>query len=174
MWMGRRAEEEKQRTATSPTAAERSASGSLRVLYLQPCIRLGGAERQAVNAICRLPGSGIEVVPVVGPTPLLCRWLETQGVRGTILSRAFPALGRAGLGLGRWRRYLGSLHRLADQVEGIVRDGAIDLVVAGAPGAWLAASRAARRAGVPVVWRADGSSPGVVPLPALRLWASLA
>src|SRR5207253_106534 len=53
----------------------------LRILYLQPCPRLGGAERQAATAIPQLGRFDIDVVPVVGPTPLLCRWLE-QGPGG--------------------------------------------------------------------------------------------
>jgi glycosyltransferase involved in cell wall biosynthesis len=154
----------------------RPARDHLRVLYLQPCVRLGGAERRAATAIPWLPRSNIEVVPVVGPTPLLCRWLEAQGVRGTILSREFPAAWPDGTGpnFGRLRRYLRSLLSLADQVESIVRDGDIDLVVAGGPAAWVSASQAGRRLGVPVVWRADGSTLSLIPAAALRLWSALA
>jgi glycosyltransferase involved in cell wall biosynthesis len=153
----------------------RCESTALRVLYLQPCTRLGGAERRAVTAIAGLPRSGVDVVPVVGPTPLLCRWLEAGGVRGTIVARSFPPASSAGSGprLAALRVQLRCLRRLAAQVESIVRDGAIDLIVAGAPAAWVAAGPAARRLGVPVVWRDDGSTEGALPAAALRLWATV-
>ena len=147
----------------------RAPRARLRIVYLQPCARLGGAQRQAATTIAHLGRWNIDVVPVIGPTPLLCRWLEPQGVRGTIVSRAFPpgwAPGRFA-SLAAVPAYLSGVRRLADQVESIVRDGDIDLVMAGAPSAWLAASRVAARLQVPVVWRTDGSTPGMLAAAAL-------
>jgi glycosyltransferase involved in cell wall biosynthesis len=146
-----------------------------RIVYLQPCARLGGAERHAATAIAGLARSELEVVPVVGPSTLLCRWLEPGGVRGTILSRAFPPAWPTGsrARLESLRPFLRALRRLADQVESILRHGGIDAVIAGAPVAWVAASRAGRRLGIPVVWRHDGSSPGPCASAALRLCSAL-
>jgi glycosyltransferase involved in cell wall biosynthesis len=146
------------------------------VAYVLPSRHLGGSERQASAVIPRLPALQIDVLPVVGPTPLLCRWLEQKGVRGTILSRAFPDA-RYELTVPRlmvWRGYLTSLRRAAGELTDLVRDGGIDLVLAASPFAWLAATRVARRLGVPVVWRADRTRLGSRPALTLALCAAAA
>src|SRR3954447_15518803 len=110
----------------SPGAEQRSRRP--RVVYLQPCPRLGGAERHAATAIAALARSELEVIPVVGPSPLLCRWLEPRGVRGTIVSHAFPGAWPTGprARIEALRPFLRAVRRLADQVEGILRAGDVD------------------------------------------------
>jgi glycosyltransferase involved in cell wall biosynthesis len=162
------------RDEDAPVEAPRT--GGLRIAYLQPCSHLGGSERQAAAVIGRLPAHDIDVVPVVGPSPMLCRWLEQHGVRGSILLRSFPT-GHREDGEA-WhssvRGYLRRVRQTAEQVEALVRDGGIELVVAGSPFAWLAATRVARKLGVPIVWRADGTRLEPLPAAALRIWAALA
>src|SRR5688572_16789438 len=74
----------------------------MRIAYVQACQGFGGAGRQASVAISRLAPWGIEVVPLVGPSPLICRWLAQQDVRGCILSGAFPPGWPAARGAERW------------------------------------------------------------------------
>jgi glycosyltransferase involved in cell wall biosynthesis len=141
----------------------------MRVAYVQACDGLG-AERQASLIISRLGAFGIEVVPLLGSDPRLCRWLAEQDVRGAILSRALSAprsnrAGDRGRGPG-WD--LGGAPAVSAQIEAIVAEGAIDLVLAAGPCAWMAATRAARRQGIPIVWHAEGREPG--PLQAVGLW----
>ena len=103
----------------------------MRVAYVQGCESLGGAERQASLAIARLPPWGIDVVPLVGPNPLVCRWLDEQDVRGTILSRDFPPGWPHAQGVERLAlpgRYLSAARKVGDQIESIISEGAIDLV----------------------------------------------
>jgi glycosyltransferase involved in cell wall biosynthesis len=142
------------------------------VLYVQPCATFGGAARQASIAVARLGAWGMEVVPLVGPGQTVCRWLEEQDVRGTILSRDFPDVAaevEAPLAApGRNRR---SVRRISERVESLVRDGAIELVIASGPFSWRAATAPARRLGVPVVWRADGELGGRLAEAALWLWS---
>jgi glycosyltransferase involved in cell wall biosynthesis len=144
----------------------------LRVLYVQPCATYDGAARQASIAVARLGLSGMEVVPLVGPSQLLCRWLEGQDVRGTILSRDFPGVAaELDAPLSVPGRNRGCVRRISERVEALVRDGAIDLVLACGPFAWRAATAPARRLGVPVVWRADGLLSGRIAHAALWLWS---
>jgi glycosyltransferase involved in cell wall biosynthesis len=146
----------------------------LRVLYVQPCATFGGAARQASSAISRLAAWGVEVVPLVGPSRLLCRWLEEQDVRGTILSRDFPGPAReldSPLAIPGYNRHC--VRRIAERVEALVRDGAIDMVLASGPFAWRAASAAARRLGVPVVWRADAAPTGALAEVSTYVWSHL-
>src|SRR4051812_5593017 len=117
--------------------------GALRVAYVQACEGFGGSARQASVAIARLADWDIEVAPVVGPHPLLCRWLAAEDVRGAIVSRAFPPGWPDARGAERWalpRRYLGHARRVAREVAAIVDDGSIDVVLAAGPFAWLAAT----------------------------------
>lgn len=155
---------------------EAHGSNRIRVLYLQPCEAFGGAERQASTAIPRLAQWGIDVVPLVGPNPTLCRWLDAQQVRGTILSPDFPGAWPKVRGLRRlalpWR-YRRCLRRVAEQVEALVIDGGIDLVFAAMPFSWLAATEAARRVDVPIVWRAGGTMIGPAERALLWSWARL-
>lgn len=146
------------------------------VLYLQPCSSFGGAERQASTAIPRLGAFGIDAVPLVGPNALICRWLEEQAVKGTILSRDFPGAWPAARGLGRLAlpaRYLRCQRQVAEQVEALLREGAFDLTFAAMPFSWVAATAASRRLGVPIVWRAGGTAVSATASVALRLWARL-
>ena len=51
-----------------------------RLLYVQPCSSFGGAERQASLNVPRLRESGFDVLPLVGPSQTIVRWLNDNGV----------------------------------------------------------------------------------------------
>jgi glycosyltransferase involved in cell wall biosynthesis len=133
----------------------------LRVLYLQPCACFGGAERQASIVIPQLLRSGIQVIPLVGPAATIVRWLEDQGVDDVVRSDCFPGTWdspRPGDQLAALGRYLRCLRGLHAEVDRLIAERGIDLVFAAMPFSWLAATPAARRHGVPVVWRAGGTA----------------
>lgn len=147
-----------------------------RIAHVQACEGFGGAERQASVAIPRLASWGFDVVPLVGPTPLICHWLAQQDVRGCLLSRAFPPGWPDATGAERWAipgRYRRAARKVAEQVDSIVAQGSFDLVLAAMPFAWYAATAAARRHGVPVVWHADRAALGAGQAAALWTWAHL-
>jgi glycosyltransferase involved in cell wall biosynthesis len=146
----------------------------MRILYLQPCSSFGGAERQCATMIPRLGELGFDVVPLVGPNGLIARWLDEQGVTGTLLTRDFPGAWPTARGVARLRlpaRYARCRQRIADRVEEIVRGGAVDLVFAAMPFSWAAATAVCRRAGVPIVWRAGGTVIRPLESAALAAWS---
>jgi glycosyltransferase involved in cell wall biosynthesis len=159
----------------SLSARVRRPPGPLRVLYLQPCASFGGAERQASIVIPRLLRAGVDVVPLVGPAPTIVRWLNDQGVDGVVRTDSFPGqwstpqLGDQVLSL---RRYWRCLRGIAAEVDRLIVGRNIDLVFAAMPFSWLAATGAARRRGVPVVWRAGGTAVHALARSVLRAFAS--
>ncbi len=146
------------------------------MLYLQPCTTFGGAERQASILSPRLERWGLEVLPLVGPGTTVVDLLKEQGVSEIILSKSFPGGWDPPRGWERalqpWRYYR-SIKAVQAEVEALIAERRIDLVMAAMPFSWIAASRAARRRRVPIVWRAGGTRIREVEKPLLHLWASL-
>lgn len=145
------------------------------MLYLQPCTHFGGAERQASTVIPLLPDWGVDVVPLVGPNPTIRDWLEERGARDVILSSSFPEEGLKARGLEKLAvpfRYLRGKAALGDEVESILRRQHFDLVFAAMPFSWVAATDAAHRCGVPIVWRSGGTMLDRWLKPVLKLWAA--
>jgi glycosyltransferase involved in cell wall biosynthesis len=150
--------------------------GPPRVLYLQPCASFGGAERQASIVIPRLMQAGVDVLPLVGPAATIVRWLREQGVAEVIRSDAFPGSWSTPHLLDQLRalpRYGRCLRALAGEVDRLIVQRRIDLVFAAMPFSWLAATGAARRRGVRVVWRAGGTAVHALAKPVLRAFASV-
>jgi glycosyltransferase involved in cell wall biosynthesis len=146
----------------------------MRILYLQPCASFGGAERQCATMIPRLGELGFDVLPLVGPNGLIARWLDEQGVTGTLLTLDFPGAWPPARGVARLRlpaRYARCRRRIAERVDDIVRSAAIDLVFAAMPFSWAAATAVCRRAGVPIVWRAGGTVIRPLESAALAAWS---
>jgi glycosyltransferase involved in cell wall biosynthesis len=129
----------------------------LRVLYMQPAVDFGGAERQATYLMARLPQHGIEVVPLVGPGQLIVDELERLGVRA-IHHAGFPCdelaprstLQRAQL-VSRWVR---AFFHMSRELAVILRRHPCDVVFASRPFSWVVGGRVGTLLGVPVVWRA--------------------
>lgn len=118
----------------------------------------------------------VEVVPLVGPSTTVVRWLEDQGVQEIIHSRSFPGGWARPHGLGRLSlplRYYRCIREVGAEVERLLWTRGIDLVFAAMPFSWIAATEPARRLGVPVVWRAGGTLIGPFERPILRAWAAL-
>jgi glycosyltransferase involved in cell wall biosynthesis len=157
-------------------AVVRLRNNDCRVLYLQPCASFGGAERQASIVIPRLAAYGMHVLPLVGPNACICRWLEEQEVTATIRTDHFPGgwvkprgFARVSLLYRYWR-----CHRAMARLVGELIDAhAIDVVVAAMPFSWIAATKPARARGVPIVWRAGGTSIRGVHKPLLRMLSLL-
>jgi glycosyltransferase involved in cell wall biosynthesis len=148
----------------------------IRVLYLQPCASFGGAERQASIVIPRMKEWDIEVIPLVGPSRTIVRWLEDHGVSETVLSTDFPGNWRKPRGLGRLSlpyRYLRCKQQLGAEVERLILELGVDLVYAAMPFSWVAATPPARKHGVPIVWRAGGTLIRPVEKVILRSWARM-
>lgn len=147
----------------------------IRVLYLQPASLFGGAERQAATVIPLLRRSGIDVVTLVGPGRLAVDWLQERGVQDIVYTLDFPGGWRKPRGLERltlpWR-YVRCRQRIAAEVERLVEERHVDLVYAALPFSWIAATPAARRRGVPIVWRAGGTEISPAVRTALRGWSA--
>ena len=120
--------------------------------------------------------SGIDVLPLVGPAPLMARWLRTQGVDEVIHSEGFPGLWQDTGHLDRLlhpARYHRCWQQVREEVGRLLDQRDIDVVLAAMPFSWLAATEAARARGIPVVWRAGGTRIHPLFKPLLRAWASL-
>jgi glycosyltransferase involved in cell wall biosynthesis len=132
----------------------------VRILYLQPAPLFGGAERQAALTTMLLPRFGVEVFPLVGPGHIVADWLRECGVAEIHETSHFPGGWRKQRGLGRLTlpaRYVDCGLRASAEIERLVGEHAIDLILASLPFAWITGSLVARRAGLPIVWRAGGT-----------------
>jgi glycosyltransferase involved in cell wall biosynthesis len=160
----------------SPNRAWRPPAPALRVLYLQPCAAFGGAERQASIVIPDLRREGIDVLPLVGPSETMVRWLQDRGVDEVIRSDAFPGLWSTPDPFEQARQlpaFYRSIRALSREVDALITTRDIDLVVAAMPVSWVAATRPARRHGIPVVWRAGGTMVHRLHRPVLKGFAAL-
>jgi len=147
-----------------------------RILYVQPCSSFGGAERQASLSVPRLTSLGFDVLPLVGPGDTIVSWLQENGVDDLVLSADFPGGWPRPRGLARMSllgRYWRCLRRVRAETERLVRSRRIDLIFAAMPFSWLATTRVARKAGIPVIWRAGGTEAGLVSRTVLSAWATL-
>lgn len=148
----------------------------LRVLYMQPAVEFGGAERQATYLMAGLPRHGVEVVPLVGPGRRLVDELERLGVHAIHhpgLPSDAPAprstLERAQL-VSHWVR---SFFHMSRELLDIVRRHPCDVIFASRPFSWVVGGRIGTALGLPVVWRAGTLFNHSVQPPWLRLSARL-
>lgn len=139
------------RNAAGPTAPRR-------VLYLQPTIEFGGAERQASLVLPLLADHGFEATLVMGPGDGLARWLSRRGFERFHRSQHFP--GPEPFSLLRLCGIFSQLERLLDELDGLHARTPFDVVVGSLGFGWAAAGLCARRWGVPSVWRAGGITLG--------------
>ncbi|HVZ31407.1 MAG TPA: glycosyltransferase, partial [Polyangiaceae bacterium] len=147
-----------------------SSSKRVRVLYLQPAPLFGGAERQAALAAALLPEFGVDVIPLVGPGRVIAEWLREAGVRDLHETQDFPGGWRKQRGVRRATlpyRYLACGMRARAQIERLVQSEQADVILASLPFAWITGSLVARRARIPIVWRAGGTRLNVVQKTAL-------
>lgn len=147
-----------------------------RLLYVQPCSSFGGAERQASLNVPRLAHSGFDVLPLVGPSQTIVRWLNDNGVDDLVHTNDFPGSGPK---LHGWSRaqipyiYVRAVHRIAERIETLVRERHIDAILAAMPFSWVAATPVARRLGVPIIWRAGGTEISTAEKLILAAWAAV-
>jgi len=134
----------------------------MRVMYVLPTQAFGGAERQALLHIRRLPDYGIDVLPVVGPGQPMCRALEQAGVTDYVFLDDVPEETHSQLSLwGNVRycaRYFSTARRASQRLVGLARSGSVDAIFAARTIGWLVSARAARRLALPLVVR-HGSRP---------------
>jgi glycosyltransferase involved in cell wall biosynthesis len=130
----------------------------VRVVYLQPAERLGGAERQAVLSIKHLPAFGIEVIPVVGPGEPILRALRSAGVTDYFYCPEFPpGFEGPATPLQRFQRrahHVTAHFLLRDRILEIARQHGAELIYASRPYGWVVGGSVAMHLGVPSVWRA--------------------
>ncbi len=147
-----------------------------RLLYVQPCSSFGGAERQASLNVPGLANAGFDVLPLVGPSSTIVRWLNDNGVEELIHAMEFPGGGPKLTGWARARIpfvYVRAVHRIAERIEALVRGRQIDAILAAMPFSWVAATPVARRLGVPIIWRAGGTEIHPIERAILTAWAAL-
>jgi glycosyltransferase involved in cell wall biosynthesis len=145
-----------------------------RILYVQPSELFGGAERQMAAVLPELQNQGVEVTALVGPGPTIVDWLKAAGVKDIVASRSFPRDQSDARGveqLVRAGEFVAQTSVVEQEIEALIEDRRVEAVVAGMAFSWVAATPAARRAGVPVIWRAGGMELSSVERVALRLWA---
>ncbi|MFM2153815.1 MAG: hypothetical protein RL199_2250 [Pseudomonadota bacterium] len=130
---------------------------SLRLLYVQPAVSAGGAERQASLLAAALRGEGIETTVVSGPGRVLDAWLSAAGVPHR---RSPHFAGRGGWRPRRWPKSVGRLASLLDQLDRLHEHMPFDVAVGSLGEGWAATGLFGRMHGVPVLWRAGGVSLG--------------
>jgi glycosyltransferase involved in cell wall biosynthesis len=131
----------------------------IRLLYVQPAPLFGGAERQAAEQASYLPEFGIDVTVMAGPGQAIIDWLRDSRASHVIHSANFPGGGPPKRGPSRLLVPLSFVTlglRARAELEQIVRQQPIDVMLASLPFAWITGSLVARRAGIPIAWRAGG------------------
>jgi len=172
------------RHGTTPTGARSAPAPALQsqafmltrrhVLYVQPSELFGGAERQVAALLPQLQRQGMAVTALVGPGHTIVDWLREAGVKDIVRSPSFPRDHSDARGLGwlaRSRQFVAQAGVIGREVEALIDDRGIDAVVAGMAFSWVSATPAARRKGIPVIWRAGGMELSAVERPLLQLWA---
>jgi len=129
----------------------------MRVLYVQPAISAGGAERQASLLADALRRAGLAPLVVSGPGFVLDGWLEALRLEHRH-SGAFA--GPDGWRPRRWPASLARLASLLDTLDALHAEHAFDAVIGSLGEGWAAAGLFGRRHGVPVLWRAGGITLG--------------
>jgi len=130
-------------------------SRATKVLIVVPAEGFGGAERQAITAIRRLPDYGIETLAVVGPGRNIVDALERAGVRNYAYTPHFPGQPRPGAGTPRrFVEYSGCLLEASRLTARVAAEHDVSLIYAFRTFGWLVAGLAGHWDNVPVVWRA--------------------
>lgn len=97
---------------------------------------------------------------MVGPGPIVADWLRECGVRDIVETKNFPGGWKKQQGFGRltlpWR-YLDCGIQARAEIARMADTRGIDIVLASLPFAWITGTLVARRAGIPIVWRAGGT-----------------
>ncbi len=151
-------------------------ANQLSALYVQPAVAFGGAERQAATNLPLLARQGIDVTAVVGPGTDLLGLLAERGIDDYVHAPAFdPEIYAEGLSrLTVPGRYVWSWARSAALIADVARQRAANVMFAALPFGWIAATPAARKLGIPIVWRAGGTemttTQRVLLHAALRVW----
>jgi glycosyltransferase involved in cell wall biosynthesis len=130
------------------------------ILYMQPSELFGGAERQVAALLPHLVQQGMQVTALVGSGHTIVDWLRAAGVQDIVHSPRFPRDWAESRGLervARARDFVRCAAQAEREVESLIEDRGIDAVVAGMAFSWVSATPAARRKGVPVIWRAGGT-----------------
>lgn len=129
----------------------------MRIVYVQPAERLGGAERQGVLAMRLLPRFGVDVIPIVGPGEAVRTALTRSGV-GHVFCPEFPTgfeePAPYSERMARHARTVMSHYVLRDRIANVARERGADMIFASRPFGWVVGGAAAKLAGLPSVWRA--------------------
>jgi len=129
------------------------------LLYLQPAVEVGGAERQASLVLPELPAFGVDPLAVVGPGRAITEWFRASGVGAFAWSPFFPGAGKPTIAdLPGMVRMAAALLRELDARH---RERPFELVLGSLGYGWAVGGWAARRWGVPLVWRAGGLTLGL-------------
>jgi glycosyltransferase involved in cell wall biosynthesis len=147
-----------------------------RILYLQPSELFGGAERQIAAVLPQFQKQGVAVTALVGPGRTIVDWLQGAGVQDIVSSPNFPRDQSEARGLEhvvRASEFVARAHVDEREVEKLIEDRRIEAIVAGMSFSWVAATPAARRKGIPVLWRVGGMELSMIERMALKIWARL-
>ena len=145
-----------------------------RILYLQPSELFGGAERQIAAVLPQFQKQGVAVTALVGPGQTIVDWLQGAGVKDIVRSRNFPRDQSEARGLGHIAvasEFIAKAHVVEREVERLIEDRGIEAIVAGMAFSWVASTPAARRKGIPVLWRVGGMELSTIERVALKIWA---
>ena len=145
-----------------------------RILYLQPSELFGGAERQIAAVLPQFQKQGVAVTALVGPGQTIIDWLQGVGVKDVVRSPNFPRDQSEARGLGHLpvaAEFVTQAHVVQREVEALIDDRRIEAIVAGMAFSWVASTPAARRKGIPVIWRVGGMELSMVERVALKIWA---
>ena len=148
----------------------------MRLLYVIPAERFGGAERQAVYHMGHLPKWGIDVVPLVGPGTIILEQMAREGIDSAeFCSHMLREYGRpystfafsrhAASTVYAWLWSQQALHRA-------VAHHSVDAILVGRVTGWATVGLMARAMGLPQLWRAGARTSRATTRPLLRWYAA--
>ncbi len=125
----------------------------MRLLYVQPAVSMGGAERQASLLLPALREHDLDVTAVTGPGDLLEKLLRRQGVR-VVWSELFPDA--TPFHLSQVPQHALRMTRLGRCLDRLQAETPFDLVMGSMGFGWALSGHLGARWDVPAVWRAGG------------------
>lgn len=129
----------------------------LRLLYMLPSEKFGGAERQGTLTLKLLPDFGIKATALVGPGKMILDAFAREGISNYIHTDRFPDDPKHPLSfLENMQRYYYNTKcfiRSRRLVMDLLQKEQFDLIYATRTFSWIVSGFISRKTGIPVIWR---------------------
>ncbi len=148
----------------------------MRLLYVIPAERFGGAERQAVYHMGHLPQWGIDVIPLVGPGTIILEQMAREGIDAAeFSSHLLREYGRPYSTMAFTHHAASAVYSWLTSQPALFRammHNEVDAILVGRVTGWATVGLSAHAVGLPQLWRAGARACRAVTRPLLRWYAA--